>query len=84
MKGGTICSGILSVWSACVSHIRWFADEGLLAGERNDTKAEMGEYEVRIQSDDVYIYHNDNQIFIYDSTPVGFYTNEISECYYRE
>ncbi|MBO4608541.1 MAG: hypothetical protein J5696_01605 [Lachnospiraceae bacterium] len=65
-------------------HIRWFADEGLLAGERNDTKTEMGEYEVRIQSDDVYIYHNDNQIFIYDSTPAGFYTNEISECYYRE
>ena len=67
-------------------HFRRFTDEGLLAGERNEnkTKAEVGEYEVRIQSDDVYIYHNDNQIFIYESTPGGFYTNEISECYYRE
>ena len=63
-----------------------FTNEGLLEGERNEnkTKAEVGEYEVKIQSDDVYIYHDDTPIFTYDATTLGFYTNEISECYYRE
>ena len=66
--------------------LRAFTGEGFIVGERNEkkTRAEIGEYEVLVKDDDIYINHDDNTIFIYNSSSGSFYNNEIHECYYRE
>lgn len=64
----------------------WFTGEGFIIGERNGikTRAELGEYEVLVKDDDIYIDRGDNTIFTFDSSSENFYSNEIHQCYYRE